>query len=433
MIDINTARERVMEQERLRPSPRQFSALWESGQSWRHAFEELVGAERARDTLFEQLVEAAQGFEARRDRLQQWLGGLKESLTWYGQLRNLLGKHQQKWNVDEQGRSLAPNDLFNHQALLDIRIISCQVRLTLIELEYLEYRRRADGGLAETDWRRIFSDLQQALREQATTYRQWYSQDMPEQFYAERLRWCERLSRIQRETFGLWVEHRNVDITNLRADMSALEHLMSAWRPAPIGGGSPLPVLLGVGVVIAVFIAFASSSGPSNNGVDLTPAPERAQVSATRVQAAALPAVDPQTLNADRQTLNEEGKQLLKQGQCEEAIQHFQAAFDANPSTHEAYEPLDNMAFCLYELGRVDEAIAKWQQALAIEPNSPDANAGLGMALYASGRREEGIAYYRTAIQLKADYANEDWLRTAALWSDRAINDSRELRTVTMP
>src|SRR3954466_12853626 len=118
MMDISAAREKLFEQERLRPGPGQFSALWERGESWRQAFGELVAAERARDTLFEQRINAASGFEARRERLQAWSSGLQESQVWLDQLGGTFGKHQRLWNVDEHGQSLAPNDLFIHQGLL---------------------------------------------------------------------------------------------------------------------------------------------------------------------------------------------------------------------------------------------------------------------------------------------------------------------------
>lgn len=89
MKEITTAREKLLEQERLRPGPGHFSALWEGGESWRHAFEELAGTERARDTLFEQRLDTAQSFEARREHLQQWSGVLNESLDWYNRLRSM--------------------------------------------------------------------------------------------------------------------------------------------------------------------------------------------------------------------------------------------------------------------------------------------------------------------------------------------------------
>jgi len=160
--------------------------------------------------------------------------------------------------------------------------------------------------------------------------------------------------------------------------------MMEAWRPLHTRKGSPLPALIGAGLVIALIAFFASNGGRGSSMTNATPAPDAAVIDPTAIQAAALPV-------GDQHALNEEGKQLLKQGRCEEAITRFQAAFDANPTAHDVYEPLDNMAFCLYELDRKDEAIAKWRQALSIEPNSPDANAGIGMALYVTGHRDDGI------------------------------------------
>jgi tetratricopeptide (TPR) repeat protein len=424
MIDISTAREKLLEQERLRPGPGQFSALWERGESWQQTFSELVGAERARDTLFEQLVNAASGLEARRGRLQQWSSALQESQSWHDQLASTLRMHQQLWNVDEHGRSLAPNELFTHQAFIDLHTTACAARRAFVELEYLEYRRRGFGRIDENQWQVAWSEVLRAFRQQASRHQHWFDADLTEDLYAERLGWCVRLQRIQMTTQQSWGDGHDVDQAGLRADAATVDRMVDSLRPGHVSNGSPLAAIVGVVVVLAILGFVFGSAG---NTSSTTPTTKTAVVAeATPIQAAAAPAGDPGTLN-------EEGKELLKQGRCEEAIQRFQAAFDANPTAHEAYEPLDNMAFCLYELGRTDEAIAKWQQALAIEPNSPDANAGLGMALYVSGHQDDGIAYFRNALGLKAEYADENWLRTVALWSERAIADSRPLRAAASP
>ena len=87
------------------------------------------------------------------------------------------------------------------------------------------------------------------------------------------------------------------------------------------------------------------------------------------------------------------------------------------------------MAFCFYELGQHDEAIAQWRAALTLSnQNSPDANAGLGMALYVAGSRDEGFRYYQRASALNEDYRDESLLRSKYLWGDKAIADSRPLR-----
>lgn len=210
----------------------------------------------------------------------------------------------------------------------------------------------------------------------------------------------------------------------LRADIATMDRMMEVWRPRHARTGGSLPALIGAGLVIALIVFFASSGGRGGSTGSATPMPEGVASNPTTLQAAAAPV-------GDQHALNEEGKQLLKQGRWEEAIQRFQFAFDADPTAHDAYEPLNNMAFCLYELDRRDEALAKWQQALAIEPNSPDANAGLGMLLYVTGRQSEGIGYYRKAVGLNANYTDETWLRSAALWSERAITDSREVRSMS--
>lgn len=128
---------------------------------------------------------------------------------------------------------------------------------------------------------------------------------------------------------------------------------------------------------------------------------------------------------ADAQTLDQQGIGLLRQARCDEAIELFQLAAAADPSW---YQPLNDMAFCLYEQGKVNQAIEQWQAALALHKFSADANAGLGMALYVAGSRAEGLEYYRNAIDLKADYRNENILRSTYAWSDKAIADSQPLR-----
>ena len=423
MMDISTAREKILEQERLRPVPRQFSALWERGETWRQAFSELVAAERARDTLFEQLIDAASGLEARRARLQQWSSSLHESQAWHDQLAGTLGRHQRLWNVDEQGQSLAPNDLFTHQGLLELRTIACASRRIFVELEYLEYRRRGVGRLNETEWQQAWSDLLQAFRQQVSRYRHWFDADLAEDLYAERLGWCLRLQRLQTATQQLWSARHDLDQAGLRADAAVVDRMVESLRLDRVLNSSPVGAIA-MGIMVLVILGFVFGGGGKSSST--IPTVTAVAVDATPIQA-------PATSAGDLGTLNQEGKELLKQGRCEEAIQRFQAAFDANPGAHEAYEPLNNMAFCRYELGRNEQALSTWQQALSIEPNSPDANAGIGMVLYEVGRQDEGIAYYRNALGWKAGYADEIWLRTVAFWSERAITNSRALRSASVP
>ena len=54
------------------------------------------------------------------------------------------------------------------------------------------------------------------------------------------------------------------------------------------------------------------------------------------------------------------------------------------------------------------------------------------MAFYTTGRQDDGIAFYRAALGINAGYADEEWLRTVALWSEHAIADSRAIRAASI-
>jgi tetratricopeptide (TPR) repeat protein len=424
MSDIDEAREKLIRQERLRPRPGQHSALWDEGQPWQHAFEELRAIEESHNTRFEHMVAAGQSFEARRDHLQRWSGELNDAAEWHRRLGQQLSNLGKQWPVDPQGRSLAPQELLHHQALAAMRAVDLELRRVVIELEFLEYSRRVFGRLRENEWRIAFGSLQNALRTQGGTYKHCYHADLPDSIYAQRLRWCERVRALQDQTLASWDGAYSGALTELQRDAAALEQLIDPWRPRQLRSSNWMGV---VAVVAAVAVVGFFMNGSKKPDTELVAVQSTAAISGkaavpTANQAAAVPI-------GDQHALNEEGKQLLKQGQCEAAIRRFQAAFDANPQAHDAYEPLNNMAFCLYELNRHQEAQARWEQALAIEPNSPDAHAGLGMELYVSGRQQEGTDHYRAALGINPNYANEDWLRTTALWSERAISDSRPIRS----
>jgi len=130
-------------------------------------------------------------------------------------------------------------------------------------------------------------------------------------------------------------------------------------------------------------------------------------------------------VETDAYILNESGKALMAQGRYAQAETLFQQAVTTSSSF---YEPYNNLAFCLYERGAIADAINNWQMALAIYSDSPDANAGLGMALFASGRKWEGIALYQRAIAIDPQYANERWMHDKRQWSSHALENSRALR-----
>ena len=72
------------------------------------------------------------------------------------------------------------------------------------------------------------------------------------------------------------------------------------------------------------------------------------------------------------------------------------------PDYAEAYY---NLGVTIKELGRLDEALASYRQAIALKPNYAEAYNNLGIMLQELGRLDEALASYRQAIALKPDYA----------------------------
>ena len=54
--------------------------------------------------------------------------------------------------------------------------------------------------------------------------------------------------------------------------------------------------------------------------------------------------------------------------------------------------------------GQLDEAIAHYQKALQIEPDSASAHNNLGLALAGRGQIDAALAHYRKALEIKPDY-----------------------------
>ena len=65
----------------------------------------------------------------------------------------------------------------------------------------------------------------------------------------------------------------------------------------------------------------------------------------------------------------------------------------------------NNLGNALYRDGRRDEAIAEYRKALDIKPDYAEALNNLGVVLFAKGDLEAAIAQYRKALDIKPDYA----------------------------
>jgi protein O-mannosyl-transferase len=128
---------------------------------------------------------------------------------------------------------------------------------------------------------------------------------------------------------------------------------------------------------------------------------------------------------------NNLGAVLLKKGQLDDAIDHFNKAIEIKPDEASAYANLGNawlekgelgeaiyryqkavelkpgeagvhynLANALLARGEVDEAIAEYQATLAINPNNGDAHNNLGAVLLQQGKLDEAIDHYQKALEI---------------------------------
>jgi len=95
------------------------------------------------------------------------------------------------------------------------------------------------------------------------------------------------------------------------------------------------------------------------------------------------------------------GNAILRKGQNDEAIGHFQEAIRLEPNYALAY---NNLGMALGMKGRIDEAIGQVQEALRLEPDLAEAHNNLGNAFYIKGHIDESISQFQEAIRLKPDF-----------------------------
>ena len=99
---------------------------------------------------------------------------------------------------------------------------------------------------------------------------------------------------------------------------------------------------------------------------------------------------------------NNLGNFLFQKGSVDEAMVHYQKALEINPDYAEAHY---NLGYALLKMGNVDEAIAHLQKALQINPDYAEAHNNLGVILLQKGNVDEAITHYQKALQINPDYA----------------------------
>ncbi len=95
-------------------------------------------------------------------------------------------------------------------------------------------------------------------------------------------------------------------------------------------------------------------------------------------------------------------KLAVQQGRLQDAVAHYQQTLEHNPKHLVAYQELGNV---LLKLQRWQEAIACYHKVLQIEPNLPQAYHNLGDAFSQLEQWQEAIIAYRQAIQLRPKFS----------------------------
>jgi tetratricopeptide (TPR) repeat protein len=126
----------------------------------------------------------------------------------------------------------------------------------------------------------------------------------------------------------------------------------------------------------------------------------------------------------DAQVFLREGTSWQIAGNLMEAERAYTEALRVEPRLSAAH---DNMAFVLFDLGRIKEALAHWERAVELNRQDPDSLAGKAIALEALGNRRAALVAYRAAVKWNKDYLDTRVLHEQFAWSNRACETATPL------
>jgi tetratricopeptide (TPR) repeat protein len=103
---------------------------------------------------------------------------------------------------------------------------------------------------------------------------------------------------------------------------------------------------------------------------------------------------------------------LVEQCQLDDAIAHYEKAAAINPADAEAQ---NNLGVTLFGIGRADDAIAHYQKALEIRPDYAEASCNLANALIAKDDFDGAIARYKACLAAIPDQEEAQYNLASAL------------------
>jgi tetratricopeptide (TPR) repeat protein len=117
------------------------------------------------------------------------------------------------------------------------------------------------------------------------------------------------------------------------------------------------------------------------------------------------------------------GSALAKTGKIEEAIAHYEQALRINPDLALAHY---NLGIILAKTGKIEDAITQYEQAVHLKPGFAEPHYNLGAALAKRGKIEEAIAHYEQAVRLKPDFAEAQNNLGSALQQLGRLEEAKE-------
>jgi len=96
-----------------------------------------------------------------------------------------------------------------------------------------------------------------------------------------------------------------------------------------------------------------------------------------------------------------EGIEKFEQKKYPEALECNQEALKLAPGNAEI---LNNLANCLFKMGRVDEALTQWKEALSIAPRSAKICNNMGIAYYQKEDNAKAVDYYKKAVLFEPQF-----------------------------
>lgn len=131
---------------------------------------------------------------------------------------------------------------------------------------------------------------------------------------------------------------------------------------------------------------------------------------------------DPNSSPSDEATaLNKRGIELARSGRLQEALAQFDKAVALSPGYAEAY---NNRALILQDLDRPGDALASLDRTLALTPDNARAHNNRGAVLQDLKRFEEALAAHDEALALKANFAEAQFNKATALHALKRFDEA---------